>query len=117
MSTISDRRKTRAVVYLLDQASHFNQLAKTCPVAFQADFYRLKDRRLADALAKAPEQFEVDSMTEDGLVGVTHRPSGRRVHLFANRLPVEAAAILRRLPVTGNPRAVTYPIGERSRAG
>ena len=117
MPTISDRRKTRAVVYLLDQASHFNHLAKTCPVAFQTDFYRLKDRRLADALAEAPDQFEVDSVTEDGLVGITHRPSGRRVHLFANRLPAEAVAILRRLPLTGDLRSVTCPAGGRCTSG
>lgn len=99
MNTAATRRKQGEIARLLERAAHFNRLAKQCPEAVSANYYRSKDRLLILALARAPEQFLVDSVADGGvLFGLTHRPSGRQVHLYIDRLPAEAVALVRRLP-------------------
>lgn len=80
-------RKTRSVVYLLEQASRFNRLAKTCPPQCSEGFYRLKDNALKKALNIAPEQFIEDSrIIARGIIGMTHIPSNRKFHLHITLL-------------------------------
>jgi hypothetical protein len=79
-------RKTRSVVHLLEQASRFNRLAKTCPPQCSKGFYRLKDYALKKALNIAPEQFFIDSrQMKNNIIGVTHIQSQRRFHIQSDK--------------------------------
>lgn len=80
-------RKTKSVVQLLERASHFNRLAKTCPPQCSEGFYRMKDNALKKALNMAPEQFFIDTPQQaiTKIIGVTHIQSQRRFHIQADK--------------------------------
>jgi hypothetical protein len=92
----TERLSIKAVVRLLERANGFNRLAKKCPPQHRTGFYELKDKALADAIAVGGDQFTVDSVTPWSplTLGLTHGPSGRRVHLCPHRLPLETQVVL-----------------------
>lgn len=99
----------KAVVRLLRRADRFNRLAKQCPPEHRRSFYRLKDTALTEASAMGHAQFEVDSIHADAplTLGLTHRPSGRQVHIRPYRLPGEAQLLLHAMARSSG---VFYPL-------
>lgn len=91
--------RTKRTIRLLARADRCNRLAKQSAGAARAEWYFRKDRALDLAIRQAPAQFAVDSVERGHrlLLGLTHRPSGRRVHLTPYRLSLRAQAILHRL--------------------
>ena len=49
--------------------------------------YAAKNRILADLLNGKPEQFKIDSELNQKYVGVTHKPSGFRIHTQRKLIP------------------------------
>jgi len=85
------------VASALDEAAGHNQQAKSCLPEHRRSLYRKKDRALLRALAAAPGQFFIDSISgSPPVVGISHVHSGRRFHL-----PLAAASyeMLRSLAV------------------
>lgn len=89
---------TKNAVRLLATADRFNRLAKTASGVERMAWYRQKDRALDQAICQAPTEFVVDSVEQDDrlLLGLTHLPSGRRVHLVPYRLTLRAQIVLYR---------------------
>jgi hypothetical protein len=50
--------------------------------------YAGKNRILADLLNKHPKQFKVDSVLDDKYVGLTHKPSGFKIHAPRMLIPI-----------------------------
>jgi hypothetical protein len=94
--TRTEQLSVRAVVRLRERANGFNRLAKQCPRQHRMGFYDLKDKALAHAIAVGSDQLEVDSVLPGSplTLGLTHVPSGRRVHLCPHRLPRETQLVL-----------------------
>ncbi|MCY2927942.1 MAG: hypothetical protein NTV86_00320 [Planctomycetota bacterium] len=92
-------RRTKRVVQLLAMADQCNRVAKQACTSDQGTWYRKKDRALDQAIREAPEEFVVDSMQVNGqlVLGITHRPSGRRIHMVPNRLTLQAQVVLHRM--------------------
>ncbi|MCE5328053.1 MAG: hypothetical protein LLG01_16730 [Planctomycetaceae bacterium] len=92
-------RKTKRVIHLLGIADRFNRLAKACPAEYREDFYKMKDRSLSKAMVIGSDEFLIDSVVESPslIVGITHLPSGRMIHLRPRRLSVDAQVVIRRL--------------------
>jgi hypothetical protein len=49
--------------------------------------YAAKNRILADLLNSKPKQFKVDSKLNDKYVGITHKPTGFRIHTQRKIIP------------------------------
>lgn len=91
--------RTKRTVCLLAEADRFNRLAKQASGADRPAWYRRKDKALDLAIRQAAAEFVVDSVEQNDrlLLGLTHVPSGRRVHLEPYRLSLQAQAALHRL--------------------
>ena len=49
--------------------------------------YEAKNRILAELLSKSPKQFKVDSSLNEKYVGITHKPSGFKIHTNRKLVP------------------------------
>ena len=50
--------------------------------------YNEKNTILADLLKKYPKEFKVDSLLNNNYVGLTHKPSGFKIHAPRTLIPV-----------------------------
>jgi hypothetical protein len=92
------------VVKHLSRADHFNKLAKRCPKEHRHLFYELKDRAIDRAICHNPDEFKVDSISYgfEPILGITHLPSGRRLHARPYRQAYETQTILHSLATAEN---------------
>ena len=87
------------VASALDEAAEHNQRAKSCLPEHRRSFYEKKDRALLRALAAAPDQFFVDSISgPPPVAGISHLFSGRRFHVMLDRASSEMLRALAALP-------------------
>lgn len=102
-------RTMNDVVRHLRTANRFNKLAKSCPRQHRQSYYAYKCLAIARALAVDESQFQVDSVSsgKDGVFGITHLPTGRKLHVPVHSLPEQTQSILRRLAVAAGIRAVS----------
>jgi hypothetical protein len=49
--------------------------------------YRGKNEILSELLKKHPDQFRVDQLLNDKYVGLTHKPSGFKIHTTRSLIP------------------------------
>lgn len=49
--------------------------------------YTAKNRLLKEVMVKSPKQFKIDSKLNDKYVGITHKPSGFRIHAPRTLIP------------------------------
>ena len=96
---ISQTQHVDPVADALDEAARFNHRAKVSAREHRPNLYRKKDQFLLQALAAAPEQFIVDSLSSSTPVaGISHLRSGRRFHVMLDRAPAQMRQIIQRLP-------------------
>ena len=50
--------------------------------------YGSKNTIIADILSKYPKEFKVDQLLNDKYVGLTHKPSGFKIHAPRSLIPV-----------------------------
>ena len=109
MITTAHNPRTREAVRFLAKADQFNRLAKRAPRRHRRAFYERKDRAIERALRCGADQFQVDSIHRSPslIVGITHLPSGRRLHLRPYVLSARTQVLLHGLAAaSGHP----YPL-------
>ena len=79
----------------IEDAAKMNKIAKSIELTRLIEAKKLSDNRnypaknriIADLLNKSPDQFKVDSHLNEKYVGITHKPSGFKIHTQRKLVP------------------------------
>lgn len=88
-------RLKKQMLEAIENAQKMNKIAKSMELTRLIEAKKLSDQRnyaaknaiLADLLNKHPKQFKVDSQLNEKYVGITHKPSGFKIHTQRKLIP------------------------------